>query len=138
MLTPQRIAKSQLPSNYQGEETHNSFAHFNNCEYFLVISVTGNGRGRMSVKAGVGGGGSAPGSFLTMEEAGLVEMANIDMHEKFLCRLTVRKSSHTARSYTLLACTILYKRLRSQEIRAGKQFLETGLMNSTLLLRPLQ
>lgn len=43
-----------------------------------------------SVRAGVGGGGTgAPGSFLTMEEAGLVEMANIDMHEKFLCRLTI-------------------------------------------------
>lgn len=43
----------------------------------------------MSVRAGVGSGGGAPGSFLTMEEAGLVEMASIDMHEKFLCRLTV-------------------------------------------------
>jgi hypothetical protein len=43
----------------------------------------------MSVRAGVGGGGGAPGSFLTMQEAGLVEMANMDMHEKFLCRLTV-------------------------------------------------
>lgn len=43
----------------------------------------------MSVRVGVQGGGGGPGSFLTMEEAGLVEMANIDMHEKFLCRLTV-------------------------------------------------
>ncbi|KAG0576445.1 hypothetical protein KC19_5G080500 [Ceratodon purpureus] len=40
---------------------------------------------------GVGGGGGAPGSFLTMKEAGpsLVEMASTDMHEKFSCRLHI-------------------------------------------------
>ena len=42
------------------------------------------------MKVNVGGGGSAPGSFLTLEEAGLVDMSSLDMHEKFLCRLTVR------------------------------------------------
>eukprot|EP00250_Pteridium_aquilinum_P016629 c23205_g1_i2 orf=447-860(-) len=28
-------------------------------------------------------------TFLTQEEAGLIELANLDMHERFLCRLTV-------------------------------------------------
>ena len=50
----------------------------------------------MSVRAGVGGGGGAPGTFLTLEETGLVEMADIGMHEKFLCRLTV--NLHSAQS----------------------------------------
>jgi len=42
---------------------------------------------QMSVKASSNDG--TPGSFLTTEEAGLIEMSNLDMHERFLCRLTV-------------------------------------------------
>lgn len=33
-------------------------------------------------------------SFLSIEEAGMVEMSGLISHEKFLCRLTVRKSIH--------------------------------------------
>lgn len=33
-------------------------------------------------------------SFLSLEEAGMVEMSGLISHEKFLCRLTVRKSVH--------------------------------------------
>lgn len=30
-----------------------------------------------------------PATFLSLEEAGLIELSNLDMHERFLCRLTV-------------------------------------------------
>jgi hypothetical protein len=38
-----------------------------------------------------GGGGGKPEkrTFLSMEEAGLVEMSGLSTHERFLCRLTV-------------------------------------------------
>mmetsp|Transcript_40816 Transcript_40816/g.76388 ORF Transcript_40816/g.76388 Transcript_40816/m.76388 type:complete len:149 (-) Transcript_40816:527-973(-) len=36
-----------------------------------------------------GGGGDMNTTFLSLEEAGLVDFAPIDMHEKFLARLTV-------------------------------------------------
>lgn len=68
---------------------------------------------RVSVRAGVGGGGGAPGSFLTMEEAGLVEMANIDMHEKFLCRLTIS-------SLNLLRVIAEQEGVPIEELNAGR------------------
>eukprot|EP00898_Chlorokybus_atmophyticus_P005122 jgi/Chlat1/5610/Chrsp369S05380 len=45
--------------------------------------------GGFSVPPSVGLGGGGAQTFLTLEEAGLVEMAQIGMHEKFLARLTV-------------------------------------------------
>jgi hypothetical protein len=42
-------------------------------------------------QSGGGGGGGKPEkrTFLTLEEAGLVEMSGLSTHERFLCRLTV-------------------------------------------------
>lgn len=37
-------------------------------------------------------------TFLTLEEAGLVEMSGLDTHERFLCRLTVRVPIYTRMS----------------------------------------
>lgn len=79
----------------------------------LRSSSSDNGRGRMSVRAGVGSGGGAPGSFLTMEEAGLVEMASIDMHEKFLCRLTIS-------SLNLLRVIAEQEGVAIEELNAGR------------------
>lgn len=39
-------------------------------------------------------------SFLTLEEAGLVEMSGLSTHERFLCRLTVCTYQHPALSST--------------------------------------
>lgn len=39
-----------------------------------------------------GGSQDEKRSFLSLEEAGMVEMSGLVSHEKFLCRLTVRKS----------------------------------------------
>lgn len=71
---------------------HVSWLDSPSCMKWVCILLAGKveSRRKNSVKANVGGGGSAPGSFLTMEEAGLVDMSSLDMHEKFLCRLTVR------------------------------------------------
>ena len=41
--------------------------------------------------AGMRARAQPPNTFLTLEEAGLVEMAGLDMHERFLARLTVRE-----------------------------------------------
>lgn len=52
-----------------------------------------NLRVRASSAAGDGGSeGQNPSqrTFLTLEEAGLVEISGLDAHERFLCRLTVR------------------------------------------------
>lgn len=80
----------------------------------------------MSVRAGVGGGGGAPGSFLTMQEAGLVEMANMDMHEKFLCRLTVSSLTLPSAVQMLLKQSV-QRRIR---IRVSEA---TGVMQSALI-----
>ena len=42
---------------------------------------------RAAGSAGAGAGDDQ--TFLTLEEAGLIELSNLDMHERFLCRLTV-------------------------------------------------
>nr|GMD93041.1 receptor-interacting protein, putative [Ipomoea batatas]GMD93042.1 receptor-interacting protein, putative [Ipomoea batatas] len=44
-----------------------------------------------SAGAGAGGEGqnSSRRTFLTLEEAGLVEISGLDAHERFLCRLTI-------------------------------------------------
>lgn len=47
---------------------------------------------------------AGPDTFLSMEEAGLVEMAGLDMHERFLARLTVSHACHTRCS---LPCHLL-------------------------------
>lgn len=67
----------------------------------------------MSVRAGVGGGGGAPGTFLTLEETGLVEMADIGMHEKFLCRLTIS-------SLNLLRVIAEQEGVAIEELNAGR------------------
>lgn len=46
-------------------------------------------KGRVEMKAAGGEAQSGRRSFLTLEEAGLVEMSGLSSHEKFLCRLTV-------------------------------------------------
>jgi hypothetical protein len=57
----------------------------------------------MSVKASSNDG--TPGSFLTTEEAGLIEMSNLDMHERFLCRLTVIISYLPSITTPLFSCS---------------------------------
>mmetsp|Transcript_29490 Transcript_29490/g.40723 ORF Transcript_29490/g.40723 Transcript_29490/m.40723 type:complete len:153 (+) Transcript_29490:116-574(+) len=50
----------------------------------------GNARPMRSIKTLAIGDGTTPDSFMSFEEAGLIEMAvDLDMHEKFLARLTV-------------------------------------------------
>ncbi|KAH9309171.1 hypothetical protein KI387_037082 [Taxus chinensis] len=46
----------------------------------MVLSVRASG----DMKSSSGGP-----TFLSVEEAGLVEMSALDMHERFLCRLTI-------------------------------------------------
>lgn len=61
-------------------------------------SATGGGRRekrRVEMKAAGGEAESGRRSFLTLEEAGLVEMSGLSSHEKFLCRLTVRLLTFT-------------------------------------------
>lgn len=67
--------------------------------YFLLLeqsaaraSTVGGGtreKRRVELKAAGGEAQSGKKSFLTLEEAGLVEMSGLSSHEKFLCRLTV-------------------------------------------------
>lgn len=54
-----------------------------------------------------------PDSFLTPEEAGLVDLAPIDMHEKFLARLTVS-------SLNLLRVIAEEEGVSVEELNAGK------------------
>lgn len=42
---------------------------------------------------GSGGGEQQRRTFLSLEEAGLVEMSGLSTHERFLCRLTVSVQS---------------------------------------------
>lgn len=52
-------------------------------------------------------------TFLTLEEAGLIELSNLDMHERFLCRLTVS-------SLNLLRIISKQEGVPIEELNAGK------------------
>ncbi|KAL3690827.1 hypothetical protein R1sor_004478 [Riccia sorocarpa] len=54
-----------------------------------TISTGGRTLKSPSVIKAVGGGAGNQSTFLSYEEAGLIEMSKLDMHERFLCRLTV-------------------------------------------------
>ncbi|XP_073049294.1 uncharacterized protein [Primulina eburnea] len=56
------------------------------------FDATASSRGRRLVLKACSDGGekkTEQRSFLTMEEAGLVEMSGLSTHERFLCRLTI-------------------------------------------------
>ena len=56
----------------------------------LASRTSGWRRGGVAALAGGESGGGGMPSFLTREEAGVVEMASgLDMHEKFLARITI-------------------------------------------------
>lgn len=59
---------------------------------------------RREVKCSAGEKKSERRTFLTLEEAGLVEMSGLSTHERFLCRLTVLTS-------TLLSCHMISPRI---------------------------
>jgi hypothetical protein len=48
-----------------------------------------NQQQQQRAEEGSGGGETQRRTFLSLEEAGLVEMSGLDTHERFLCRLTV-------------------------------------------------
>lgn len=57
------------------------------------ITISAGRRRKLAVKSTSDGGGennSERRSFLTLEEAGLVEISGLSTHERFLCRLTVQ------------------------------------------------
>ncbi|CAM6096818.1 unnamed protein product [Calypogeia fissa] len=58
-------------------------------------------------------GDPSQSTFLSLEEAGLIEMTNLDMHEKFLARLTVS-------SLNLLREISEQERIPIEELNAGK------------------
>ncbi|KAI3466628.1 hypothetical protein Pfo_023291 [Paulownia fortunei] len=79
------------------------------------INISG-GRGRkLAVKAGSDGGEKKTGrrSFLTLEEAGLVEVSGLGSHERFLCRLTISSLNLLRVISEQEGCTI-------EELNAGK------------------
>ncbi|GJP36530.1 hypothetical protein CLOM_g9580 [Closterium sp. NIES-68] len=68
-----------------------------------------------SVVRAVGGGGGAggPETFLSLEEAGLVELAGLDTHERFLARLTIS-------SLNLLRVVSEQEGVPIEELNAGR------------------
>ncbi|KAL2623299.1 hypothetical protein R1flu_003504 [Riccia fluitans] len=54
-----------------------------------AISTGGRTLRTSSVIKATAGGAGNQSTFLSYEEAGLIEMSKLDMHERFLCRLTV-------------------------------------------------
>ncbi|KAL9159609.1 hypothetical protein ABFS82_08G145700 [Erythranthe guttata] len=74
-------------------------------------------RGRnLVVKSGIDGGGEKKTerrSFLTLEEAGLVEITGLSTHERFLCRLTISSLNLLRVISEQEGCTI-------EELNAGK------------------
>lgn len=56
---------------------------------------------------------SGPRSFLTLEEAGLVEISGLSSHERFLCRLTIS-------SLNLLRVISEQEGCSIEELNAGK------------------
>ncbi|BBN13730.1 hypothetical protein MPTK1_6g05870 [Marchantia polymorpha subsp. ruderalis] len=86
-----QIASPSLPSSSRGSQVHAELVRLP-----LAHALRGHGarhscsrrRGTLTVRA-IGGGAGGQSTFLSYEEAGLIEMSELDMHERFLCRLTV-------------------------------------------------
>uniref|UniRef100_A0A7S0WMR7 Uncharacterized protein n=1 Tax=Pyramimonas obovata TaxID=1411642 RepID=A0A7S0WMR7_9CHLO len=82
----------------------------------VMLSRSVSQRRRAGVTVGAMGGEepSGPASFLTFEEAGLIDFAQgLDMHEKFLARLTVS-------SLNLLRIIAEEEKCSIEELNAGK------------------
>lgn len=59
----------------------------------MYVAIRRNGESRVIRRCkeeAKGENGSEKRTFLSLEEAGLVEMSGLSTHERFLCRLTVR------------------------------------------------
>ncbi|KAK1304657.1 hypothetical protein QJS10_CPB11g01026 [Acorus calamus] len=69
--------------------------------------------GKFSVRATQGGEGGEKRSFLSLEEAGLVEMSGLSTHERFLCRLTIS-------SLNLLRVVSEQEGVPIEELNAGR------------------
>ncbi|KAL3851265.1 hypothetical protein ACJIZ3_013147 [Penstemon smallii] len=83
--------------------------------YIPQPSNAPNGRGRkkLTVEANSDGGAEKRTSFLTLEEAGLVEISGLSSHERFLCRLTIS-------SLNLLRVISEQEGCEIEELNAGK------------------
>eukprot|EP00271_Cylindrocystis_brebissonii_P009943 TRINITY_DN256_c0_g1_i1.p2 TRINITY_DN256_c0_g1~~TRINITY_DN256_c0_g1_i1.p2 ORF type:complete len:156 (-),score=23.33 TRINITY_DN256_c0_g1_i1:243-710(-) len=89
------------------------------------VAVHGGVKGRIGMQRQRGSGvprrdrivtavgpASSPGGFLSMEEAGLVEMTPLEMHERFLARLTIS-------SLNLLRVIAAEKNVPIEDLNAG-------------------
>jgi hypothetical protein len=80
--------KSCLQTTFLFKPSNSSINHHRQTQKNLIAQrkVKVN---RREVKCSAGENKSERRTFLTLEEAGLVEMSGLSTHERFLCRLTV-------------------------------------------------
>ncbi|KAK6154681.1 hypothetical protein DH2020_008929 [Rehmannia glutinosa] len=81
------------------------------------VNISAGRRIKFAVKAGSAGAGGEKKterrSFLTLEEAGLVEISGLSTHERFLCRLTISSLNLLRVIAEQEGCTI-------EDLNAGK------------------
>ncbi|KAH9611850.1 hypothetical protein KSS87_019529 [Heliosperma pusillum] len=80
---------------------------------YPCMSMNVNNAKKLVVKASNGDEGGERRGFLSLEEAGLVEISGLNTHERFLCRLTISSLNLLKVIAEQEGCTI-------EELNAGK------------------
>ncbi|KAL7142735.1 hypothetical protein ABFS83_08G144000 [Erythranthe nasuta] len=104
------------PGNYHSTFIFHSRISSNTYRAQTPITFSAVRRRNLAVKSAADGGGEKKTerrSFLTLEEAGLVEITGLSTHERFLCRLTISSLNLLRVISEQEGCTI-------EELNAGK------------------
>ncbi|XP_045811143.1 uncharacterized protein LOC123905539 [Trifolium pratense] len=105
--------KSCLQTTFLFNPSNFSINHHRQTQTSLIAQRKVKVRRREIVKCSAGEKKSERRTFLTLEEAGLVEMSGLSTHERFLCRLTIS-------SLNLLKVISEQEGCAIEELNAGK------------------